>query len=213
MKGLYKITDKISNKVYIGQSSNLASRFNAHISDFENGKGLKKHNPELQIENLIFEIIEICENEEVLDERERYWIKYYDSFFNGFNRTMGGKKWGEEEKQLVKEGKHPLYKRTAFYYPEIPQSYLRRWLSLDECRTLAKELDVRKRMYEALMEVISNNKGKRIAIFSHAYAMMFLLLKWCELIEVRNNQELAFCFKDKVVFDKGINSPDVFKLP
>ena len=145
MKGIYKITDKISNKVYIGQSSNLANRFNAHISDFENGKGLKKHNPELQIENLIFEIIEICENEEVLDERERYWIKYYDSFFNGFNRTMGGKKWGEEEKQLAKEDKHPLYKRTAFYYPEIPQSYLRRWLSLDECRTLAKELNVRKR--------------------------------------------------------------------
>ena len=56
------------------------------------------------------------------------------------------------------------------------------------------------------------SQGKRIAIFSHAYAMMFLLLKWCELIEVRNNQELAFCFKDKVVFDKGINSPDVFKL-
>lgn len=97
MKGIYKITDKISNKVYIGQSSNLASRFNAHISDFENGKGLKKHNPELQIENLIFEIIEICENEEVLDERERYWIKYYDSFFNGFNRTMGGKS-GEKKK-------------------------------------------------------------------------------------------------------------------
>ena len=41
--------------------------------------------------------------------------------------------------------KHPLYKKTAFYYPEIPQSYLRRWLSLDECRTLAKELNVRKR--------------------------------------------------------------------
>ena len=73
------------------------------MSDFENGKGLKKHNPELQIENLTFEIIEICENEEDLDERERYWIKYYDSFFNGFNRTMGGKKWGEEEKQLVNQ--------------------------------------------------------------------------------------------------------------
>ena len=145
MKGIYKITDKISNKVYIGQSSNLASRFNAHISDFENGKGLKKHNPELQIENLTFEIIEICENEEDLDERERYWIKYYDSFFNGFNRTMGGKKWGEEEKQLARKGNHPLYEKTAFYYPEIPQSYLKRWLSLEECRTLAKELNVRKR--------------------------------------------------------------------
>ena len=145
MKGIYKITDKISNKVYIGQSSNLANRLNAHNSDFEDGKGLKKHNPELQIENLTFEIIEICETEEVLDERERYWIKYYDSFFNGFNRTMGGKKLGEEEKQLIKEGKHPLYKRTAFYYPEIPQSYLRRWLSLEECRTLAEELNIRKR--------------------------------------------------------------------
>lgn len=74
------------------------------------------------------------------------------------------------------------------------------------------QIEVRNRMYEALMEVISNNKGKRIAIFSHAYAMMFLLLKWCRLIEVRNDQELTLSFKDKIIFDKGINSPDVFKL-
>ena len=55
----------------------------------------------------------------------------------------------EQRRRLVEfaqdKVKQRIYKKTAFYYPEIPQSYLRRWLSLDECRTLAKELNVRKR--------------------------------------------------------------------
>lgn len=72
--------------------------------------------------------------------------------------------------------------------------------------------EVRNRMYEALEEVISNNKGKRIAIFSHGLAITFLLLKWCSLDHIDFDRRLTFSFNDKVVFDKRINSPDVFKL-
>jgi hypothetical protein len=28
---------------------------------------------------------------ELLDEREKYWINYYDTFYNGYNRTIGGR--------------------------------------------------------------------------------------------------------------------------
>lgn len=152
MKGIYKITDKVSNKSYIGQSTNIAHRFKNHIEDIENCDGLRKYHPEIEIENLTFEIIEICKNEKELDERERYWIKYYDTFFNGFNRTMGGKKLCQEEKDLYARGEHPYRKKKKYIYPEIPEKYLRRWMPLSECRQLAEEL--------AVPVEDSNNKGK-----------------------------------------------------
>ena len=72
--------------------------------------------------------------------------------------------------------------------------------------------EVRNRMYEALEEVVSANKGKRIAIFSHGLAITFLLLKWCHLDSVSLDRKLVFSFKGREVFNKRINSPDVFKL-
>ena len=38
------------------------------------------------------------------------------------------------------------------------------------------QAEVRERVNEAFQEVVSQNKGKRIAIFSHGYAITFLLL-------------------------------------
>lgn len=40
-------------------------------------------------ESFIVEEIEQCKNNK-LDERERYWISYYDSYKNGYNLTTGG---------------------------------------------------------------------------------------------------------------------------
>ena len=74
------------------------------------------------------------------------------------------------------------------------------------------QIDVRNRMSEAFNEVLENNKGKRIAIFSHGYAITFFLLKWCKLNRVESNHELSFSFNGKTIFNKRINSPEVFKL-
>ena len=41
------------------------------------------------IKNFTIETIEECENN-MLDDREIYWISYYDSFNNGYNATRGG---------------------------------------------------------------------------------------------------------------------------
>lgn len=46
------------------------------------------------IENFTFQILEIC-NKEKLDERERYWIKFFNSYIkspnsNGYNMNEGG---------------------------------------------------------------------------------------------------------------------------
>jgi len=91
--GIYKITNKINNKVYIGQSKNIKSRIYIHKRDLK----LNKHyNPHLQasfnkygIESFSFETVEICK-ESQLNNKEIFWIKKYDSFNNGYNLTNGG---------------------------------------------------------------------------------------------------------------------------
>ena len=41
------------------------------------------------IDNFTFQVIELC-NQWELDEKEIYWIQYYDSCFSGYNETFGG---------------------------------------------------------------------------------------------------------------------------
>jgi hypothetical protein len=41
------------------------------------------------IDNFSFNIIEECKQNQ-LNERERYWIAYYNTFYDGYNQTLGG---------------------------------------------------------------------------------------------------------------------------
>ena len=67
-------------------------------------------------------------------------------------------------------------------------------------------------MIEAINEILSEHKGKRIAIFSHGYAITFYLMQWYKLLDVNAEQKLTFEYKGKVVYDRKINAPEVFKL-
>ena len=92
---IYKITNMLNNKIYIGQTvKTVAKRFQQHknnsnkpyFSQIVLYKAFNKYG----IENFKCETIEEVENKK-LDEREKYWIEYYDSYFNGYNSTLGGK--------------------------------------------------------------------------------------------------------------------------
>ena len=71
--------------------------------------------------------------------------------------------------------------------------------------------EVRKRLDEVINEIITKHKDKRIAVFSHGYAITFYLLKYCKLISIKNGK-LKYEFNGKIIFDKKINAPEVFKL-
>ena len=73
------------------------------------------------------------------------------------------------------------------------------------------QIDVRNRMDEAITEILKQHKDKRIAIFSHAYAITFYLLKYCKLVNIQENK-FTFEFNNRIIFDKKINAPEVFKL-
>ena len=91
MIGIYKITNTINNKIYIGQSVNIAKRWTQYknIYDYTIKTPIIKAIEKYGINNFKFEIIETCSIED-LDEREIYWIKYYDSNKTGYNVTAGG---------------------------------------------------------------------------------------------------------------------------
>ena len=72
--------------------------------------------------------------------------------------------------------------------------------------------DVRERMEEAFNEIVEKNKGKRIAIFTHGNAMTFLMMKWCKVENVTPNKEITLSYNGKIIFNKRLNSPEVFKL-
>ena len=71
--------------------------------------------------------------------------------------------------------------------------------------------EVRKRFTEVIDEILDKYDGKRIAVFSHGYAITFYLLEYCKFLGVDNNN-LRYEFNGKLVFDKQINAPELFKL-
>lgn len=93
--GIYKIENQVNGHIYIGQSVNIQKRWNAHREcafretshsyNYPLSRAFRKYG----IENFSFEIQEECERTQ-LDDRERYYIQKFDSFFHGYNQTMGG---------------------------------------------------------------------------------------------------------------------------
>lgn len=94
MIGIYKITNKINGKSYIGQSTNINKRINQHKYSNKSlvGKDIHKYG----IENFSFDILELCSESE-LDEKEVYYINKFDSINSGYNISIGGKSILNEE--------------------------------------------------------------------------------------------------------------------
>lgn len=91
---IYKISHTENDHVYIGQTvRKLEVRWNEHLK----GPEVLPNYPLYRAMNKYGKnkfSIEIIENDvpkEKLDEREIYWISFYDSYRNGYNQTLGGK--------------------------------------------------------------------------------------------------------------------------
>lgn len=85
ISGIYQIKNIINNKIYIGSAINLYARFRSHKFDLRNNK---HSNNKLQNswnknneKNFIFEIIETCKKE-ILIEREQYYLDILKPEYN-----------------------------------------------------------------------------------------------------------------------------------
>ena len=121
---IYKITNTLNNKIYIGQTiKTVQERFTQHKNnsnkEYFSQIVLYKAFNKYGIENFICEEIEEVPNDK-LDEREKYWIEYYDSYFNGYNSTLGG--------------------RTVQLYEWDIDDIIEKYMILKSARAVAKEI-------------------------------------------------------------------------
>lgn len=88
---IYKITNNINQKSYIGKTErSIQIRYKEHLRhkdylDLPLYRAFNKYG----IENFSISQIEECNNED-LDDREIYWINFYQTYKNGYNCTKGG---------------------------------------------------------------------------------------------------------------------------
>lgn len=135
--GIYKITNIINNKSYIGQSIDIERRFKEHKESNRTSKYLRRAINKYGLNNFTFEILEECDEKD-LSEKEKFWIKYYDSVPpKGYNLTKGGdggntfQYLSKEELQKTKEriSQVTTGEKNGFYgkhHTEKTKEYLRK---------------------------------------------------------------------------------------
>ena len=109
---IYKITNLINNKVYIGQTINsLEQRLSRHKQDALSGRlnthfarAIRKYG----IDNFIAEVIDTAQSQEELTQKEYYWIGYYHACEQGYNETnnmfkCGGNTYANKDKKEMCE--------------------------------------------------------------------------------------------------------------
>jgi predicted GIY-YIG superfamily endonuclease len=91
---IYKITNLINQKAYIGKTINsIEERWKEHkkeaIRQRAENRPLYKALNKYGIENFSVELVEEVDVKN-LSEREIYWIGYYHTYTEGYNATLGG---------------------------------------------------------------------------------------------------------------------------
>ena len=121
ISGIYCIENAKNHKKYIGQSIDIYQRWYAHKSKLNMNK---HHSHHLQQawnkygDNCFnFYIIETCD-ESLLNEREIYWIKYYNTYFDGYNETFGGEGYARQTRKV--------------YQYSLSGEFIKEWNSVSE---------------------------------------------------------------------------------
>lgn len=91
---IYKVTNKINGKIYIGQTiQTLHKRKISHFSSANRDKIVNHFHRALNKygkNNFNWKTLEYCNSKEELDDMEFHYIKQYHSYKNGYNMTIGG---------------------------------------------------------------------------------------------------------------------------
>ena len=111
--GIYLIENNITNQLYVGQSVDVKERWRHHRDNPTKGSyidaAIQKYGPE----NFSLKMItELPKDQKVLDQHEKYWIDFYDTFNNRnhYNLTVGGGGLGSGENHPCFKGYYRLRK-------------------------------------------------------------------------------------------------------
>ena len=192
MIGIYTITCKGDNKVYVGQSQNINIRFNMHKSHLRHQKHrnsyLQRAWNKYGEANFVFEVKELCSIDE-LNEKEVYWIKKLQANHRdkGFNLTDGG------------DGVRG-YKHTEKDKVFLSEYWTGRQTGENNTRSVLKDDDV-KEIIRLLLNHVSMYKIAKMFNISKANVQMIKEKKtWAHL-----TQDIVFTPKPKTSKYKNIS--------
>lgn len=189
MTGIYKITNKLNGKSYIGKASDLELRKEQHFEALQYSN--KSWYPEAReesnsIDDFTFEVLQYCEEKE-LDAIEEYWIKKFDTYNNGYNKTEDGQ-----------------FKPVNLYKIEILNSFL---FNQNFCKELLLKLTQYKLTYsekifylyliftydENNINYLQESNVKEYLGISHdTYISIRKKLSQLKLIEIDKQQKILF---------------------
>ena len=163
---IYKITNNINGKIYIGKDSRNRKNY------YGSGTAIKNAINKYGIDNFSKEIIDFSNSLDSLNERECYWIDFYKSYYPeiGYNRSRGGDgNWdlsnmtndetlamNEKRKYTLRSEKHRKKKsETMIEYFKNPQNRLDQSIRIQEVWTNytdEKKEEIKHRLKEGTKE-------------------------------------------------------------
>jgi group I intron endonuclease len=173
MHYLYRITNLLNSKIYIGQSNNTR-RWSQHTyfakHPEKTGQYIHYAMSKYGIENFIFEVISTCQTQEEANEIESKLIKQYDSMNKqfGYNSRVGGIEGSrgshsEETKEKIRQATiqqiaekgHPALgtKRTSEQLQKLSEAHKNNPAEYTE--------EVRKHMSEAHIGIKDSEETKQ----------------------------------------------------
>lgn len=114
---VYRATNKINGKVYIGITNDFAYRQYRHFRDAKAGCPVHFHRAIRKYGEDAFEwtIMFHCSDENVASITEQKTIAFYDSYHNGYNMTTGGQRgWKKVTSEETKQKLSALYKGKTY---------------------------------------------------------------------------------------------------
>ena len=156
---IYKIENKINHKVYIGQTIRSASQRKCeHWWHLKRGNHRNKH---LQnavdiygLQNFVFCVIEDNVDLHQLNTKEQYYIQQYNSYYCGYNLTLGGDATNPNIGVYVyRYDEHGYYNKTYKSYSEAARdngltvSSIRNQCIIHNRRTSKSKIDGKKYIF------------------------------------------------------------------
>lgn len=224
--GIYTITNKINNKIYIGQSNHCKRRFSEHKSPSSLKKAgaiylaFKKYG----IENFEFKIIHECLIEE-LNDKEIFYIKELNTLSpNGYNLNSGGNvpiEISEETRKKMSKAQsgknNPMYgkERSEEHKEKLSIALKGRKLTEEHIQKIGKANTGKNHTEESKEKNRQAHLGKKLPkeiIEQRKYSELKNIRKLlytkesCGFLKIENNISIKYVYKKKrITFNFKVN--------
>lgn len=169
MNFIYKITNDINGKLYIGKTNrSIETRFQEHINF---SKRAYKNRPlydamnKYGVNHFHIEQIDICETDEEASTKEIYWIAYYDTYRHGYNATLGGD--GKQlldlnEEAIIEKYQKLKSKRAVGRYFNVDEKTIRNILNKYDVPLIDNRKQIAMMKNNKILKVFSGRKEANI---------------------------------------------------